>query len=88
MRAVQLSRGIPDHLGFAVDDASAKTPGQSGHALPDVEPPVVPTRDALAVETGGHARPFVLRNSAAPLAITSDSHTRDSTQGRRRMRGE
>jgi hypothetical protein len=36
----------------------------------------------------GTPRPFVDQTSAAPLAITSDSHTRDSTQGRRRMRGE
>jgi hypothetical protein len=36
------------------------------------------------------SRPATVRcqTSAAPLAITSDSHTRDSTQGRRRMRGE
>lgn len=41
------------------------------------------TKQAAAVP-----RPFVAQTSAAALAITSDSHTRDSTQGRRRMRGE
>src|SRR5207247_2244764 len=31
-------------------------------------------------------RPFVVRTSEAPLAITRDSHTRDSTQGHTRRR--
>ena len=78
----------------------SEIPGQSGHALPDLQPPVsaiglcLPPTPMLTVvsplatitqapagtkQAAATLRPFVVRTSGAPLAITNDSDTRDST---------